>query len=54
MYDGDDYAEIDNAYDEVDDTDDDDKDGDLWEFRITWADGHLARLTDFQCQRGTE
>ena len=52
--DGDDYAEIDNAYDEVDDTDDDDKDGDLWEFRITWADGHLARLTDFQCQRGTE
>ena len=29
MYDGDDYAEIDNAYDEVDDTDDDDKDGDL-------------------------
>ena len=55
--DGDDYAEIDDAYDEdheVDDTDDDDKDGDLWEFRITWADGHLARLTDFQCQRGTE
>ena len=59
MYDGDDdgdddYAKIDDAYDEVDDTDDDDKDGDLWEFRITWADGHLARLTDFQCQRGTE
>ena len=37
-----------------DDDDDDDDDGVVLEFNITWADGHLARLTDFQCQRCTE
>ena len=41
-----------NNYDYDDyDADADDADGaDLFEFNITWADGHLARLTDFQCQ----
>ena len=39
----------------VNDNDADDADGaDLFEFNITWADGHLARLTDFQCQPCTE
>ena len=36
-----------------DNDDDDDHAGDLREFNITWADGHLARLTDFQCHGST-
>ena len=49
-------SEMKKNYDYDADADDaDDADGaDLFEFNITWADGHLARLTDFQCQPCTE